>query len=283
MILSDLDGTLLGMDYSDRGVARFASQLVRGGVEIVPCTSKTLCETQFYLRRWRLVTPAVVESGGALWIPERHPLSAIARAGARHSSRTWQRRPDGWSASWGPAYARLEQAAARLAQHLPPEVALQYRWSVAELRAATGLSAAAARRALDRHHDLLIGLHPDRPRWRRLLAARARRLGLRLTFGGRLLHLTGPHDKGHAARRLLRLYRNAGGQPRTLALGDSPTDVSILRLADRAVIIPREPGGYDREVTTLVPWITKARKPAPEGWIEAVRDALAGAGCAPTG
>jgi mannosyl-3-phosphoglycerate phosphatase len=148
--------------------------------------------------------------------------------------------------------------------------------SAREIARATGLSLAEARLAKRREFDepfrFVCAADAGRVRFVRL----ARKSGFDLTTGGRFWHLFAGSDKGLAVRRLAALYRRSKkGDIRTLALGDAENDLPMLRAVDRAVLLPRPDGSFDRAVLRGVPGIVRGRAPGPEGWNDAVLRVLA--------
>ncbi len=99
------------------------------------------------------------------------------------------------------------------------------------------------------------------------LAAAAERRGLRVTWGGRFHHLTGPADKGRAVRQLLALH---AGPVSSVALGDSPNDLTMLEAVDRPVLVPRPDGSVAEVLAQALPLAERAPGPGPRGWNEAV-------------
>lgn len=96
----------------------------------------------------------------------------------------------------------------------------------------------------------------------------ARRRGLAVTCGGRFYHLQGGSDKGHACQRLLECYQRqqpqATERPCSVALGDSANDLSMLRVVNYPIVIPRPDGSY--EPALCLPTATYAPAAGPQGW-----------------
>ncbi|WP_297062512.1 HAD hydrolase family protein, partial [Thermococcus sp.] len=77
VIFLDLDGTLLGEDYSPEKAGPVISELTRRGYEIVINTSKTRFEVEHYLNAWGLEKPFITENGSAVYVPEDHFLEDV--------------------------------------------------------------------------------------------------------------------------------------------------------------------------------------------------------------
>lgn len=101
--------------------------------------------------------------------------------------------------------------------------------------------------------------------------AEFRRRGLHWTRG-RLYCLMGNHDKGRAVRMLKELYEAEHGRMVSIGLGDALNDLPLLKEVDRPILIPKDDGSYDPDID--VPGLYRARGVGPEGWNQAVEDAL---------
>src|SRR6516165_6860448 len=58
----------------------------------------------------------------------------------------------------------------------------------------------------------------------------------------------------------------AAARGNTIALGDSGNDLSMLRLVDCPILIPKPDGRFSREVLEALPNIVQAKRPGPAGW-----------------
>ncbi len=163
---------------------------------------------------------------------------------------------------------RLAEIAARTGTKLKgfSEISLE------ELALMTGLAPAAARLAADREYDepFLVEDNAAVP----AIVEAAREQGLVVTRGGRFWHLSGPLDKGKALRVLLDWFAERGLLPVTIGLGDSPNDISFLRVVDHPILVPRPDGKVDQELAGSFPTAESAPCPGPEGWNIAVITAL---------
>ena len=74
---------------------------------------------------------------------------------------------------------------------------------------------------------------------------------------------------GVATRRLLAMYA-AGGQLRSVGLGDAPSDLPMLQAVDRPILVPRPDGSLDAELASSLPAAERAREPGAAGWNAAV-------------
>lgn len=268
LVVSDLDGTLLDEETYDVAPARPALDALRvHRIGLVLCSSKTRAEMEPLARDLGLDTPLIVENGGAL-VFAAGALPELPPGGRREGDRVVV--PLGCPRS--DLLAALPEVAGSAGVAVRPFAAM----SIEEIAELTGLSADAAAQARRREWDepFVIESEADPGTDERLEAA-ARRLGLRVTRGGRLHHLTGPTDKGEAVRALLRLLP-LDLHGRTVGLGDAANDLPLLKAVDRPIVMPRRGGGIDATLATALPDAERARAAGPGGWAAAVLDVLAG-------
>ena len=87
----------------------------------------------------------------------------------------------------------------------------------------------------------------------------------------------GRTDKADAMKQLMRAYRQSRGQAlRSIALGDSPNDLGMLRAADIAVVVPgrSEASRGMSEALCDHPCLIEAPLPGPAGWHAAMQAIL---------
>jgi predicted mannosyl-3-phosphoglycerate phosphatase (HAD superfamily) len=100
-------------------------------------------------------------------------------------------------------------------------------------------------------------------------------LGGRILEGGRFMHLSGRCDKGMALSWLLSEYQqdNDAYTFKSIAIGDSSNDISMLEVADIALMIASP--SHDFPELKRQKDIYKSSKVAPLGWVEGVKAILA--------
>jgi mannosyl-3-phosphoglycerate phosphatase len=258
LVTTDLDGCLLDAhDYSWEPAREALAALRAAGAGLVLASSKTRAEMEALseeLGAVLSVTALLVENGGAVLRPGHDPIVL------------------------GVARERLVAALDGMARAVGARVRAFHALTAADVAALTGLAPDAAERALRREYDEPFVLEDADAAGATAaaLAAAAAERGLALTRGGRFFHLAGPHDKGRALRVLLERERAEGRPATTLALGDAPNDLALLRAADRAVVVPRDDGHVDAELAAALPDAERAPRPGPRGWSEAVLTVLRG-------
>lgn len=253
MVVTDLDGCLLDEATYGFEPARPALALLgRRGVPLVLATSKTRGEIA---PLWDELQPAaaIVENGGAV-IMRKGPASSMVVLGEER--------------------AVLVHALQAIEGETGATIRSFSGMGRNEVAVLTGLDPADAGLALQREYDEPFLLEDEGRAAAVAAAAEAR--GLRVTRGGRFWHLTGATDKARALRTLIGFYAAEARRFTVVALGDSPNDVSLLRAADRPVVLPRPDGAVDPLVSAALPDAERAPHPGPAGWNAAVLAVLNG-------
>lgn len=257
VVFSDLDGTLLDHDTYEWQIAAPAiDELKRRGYPLVLVSSKTLAEIEGYRDAMRLTDPVVAENGAVISVPEGYfedtPLTTTPAASRDELQKTFEeiRAGGGYDCEGF------------------------YELGTTGIAAATGLDRREAARANERIASEPILWRDSRDRLPGFASAAERR-GLRCVQGGRFVHLMGQTDKAEAVDILLDAYRRKWPDTEltSIALGDGPNDLDMLRAADVAVVIRGKHShampldGHARVVSP------EARGPA--GWLSAIEDMLA--------
>lgn len=274
VVFTDLDGTLLDAhSYSAKPALPMLRELATRGVPVVFCTSKTRAEVLALREALGNEDPFIVENGGGVFVPEGlfdAPLTA----------RGFEPAGEGLlGLAVGAPYERLREALATLVDD-----GFRVRgfgdMSDEEVAELVGLpleaAALARRREFDEPFVLLEGETREEAIVEHIAA-----LGLHHT-SGRLHHVLGDNDKGRALGLVRELFEDALGRGlRTVALGDSPNDVPMLRVADHPVLIRRPEGDWHPQVLDELegdPALTRlvrTREEGPAGWAEALGALLA--------
>lgn len=269
IVFTDLDGTLLDSGTYSFAAARQSLELLSGQrIPLIPCTSKTRCETEHYRKRLGNHHPFVCENGGGIFIPEGYfnDRNITERHGAvcEGSYRVIR---------LGAPYRRLRMELARLrAQGFA--VTGFGDLTADEIAARTGLPLIEAVLCKEREFDEPFFFREYEER-RRELCLEIQDRGLQLTEG-KMLHLTGGSDKGRAIDILIECYREHYGDVTTIALGDAPNDLPMLERVDYPAVVLRSDGTVHPELSR--PGFHKADGIGPEGWNRMIPELLQLAG-----
>lgn len=232
IIFTDLDGSLLNHeDYSWENAASSLARIREEGIPLILATSKTRAETERIRTALGISDPFIVENGGAVFFPEGY-FGNDAREG--------DRLPPYRRIRLGKTYAEVRVFVEERRERF--RIRGFGDLDIPEIAGLTGLPVEQATLAKAREftEPFLIDESDQLP----LLDAEARRVGLKITSGGRFHHLIGmEQDKGAAVKKLTGLYRRfRGAMGPTVVLGDGLNDVPMLEQADIPVLIPRPDG-----------------------------------------
>lgn len=259
IILTDLDGTLLDAEtYSYQPAAGGLQTVADRGIPLVIMSSKTRSEIEFLRRDLDNRHPFVSENGGALFIPDGYFPFSIPYT---------RKIPEYLVVDIGVPYASLTSFLDKMIRDRSLPVRGFHSLSVEEIARLAGLPVDSAARAKDREYDEPFLFGGTGKEWE-ILKKLASADGLTLTRGGRFHHLSGPHDKGTAARVLIEWYRHRYPDALFVGLGDAANDLPFLGMVDRPVLV-RKPDGTSETVINI-PGISYTRHPGPAGWNEAV-------------
>jgi len=264
IFFTDLDGTLLDHHSYDYSPARPAlNQLQREHVPLILSTSKTAAEIIPFRLEIDNQDPFIVENGGGIFIPEGY-FSSIpieTRKVGRYLS-----------ISQAPSYIQLQESLACLADQHNLQVESFAEMTPSRLSELSGLSEDQAQLSLQREFDLPF-LILDGSLNTSQLEEEAHHLGLRLTRGGRFLHIGGNANKGQAVTQLLELYQiNQEDSILSIGLGDSENDLDMLQAVHVPIVIPNPQS--QSPLANRLPSARIAPAPGPEGWNEVVLSLL---------
>lgn len=243
VFFTDLDGTLLDHDTYDFSPALPAlSALKSRGIPLVLASSKT--GPELIALRSELGfdhCPAITENGSGELPAGESP--AIDTSG----------------------YQRLRS----ILDTMPNSLRRHYTgfgdMSLTDVVTVTGLSDESARRAQQRaftEPGVFNGSDDDKKRFLATLAEH----GVSARDGGRFLTLSFGRDKADGLRTIAQRMKATG----TVALGDAPNDVDMLRAADTAVVVRNDHSPPIEHINNAV----YTELPGPAGWNAAVLSLL---------
>lgn len=253
LIFTDLDGTLLDDQTYDFSPALPALKIIHSRkIPLVLVSSKTRAEIEFFRELLSLETPFITENGGGIYfptsfaLPQDYPYTKVDRFNTLFLGR--------------PIKEVLERS-----RKLKKDFNFRgfSEMPVDEIASLTGLTIEDALRASKREFDEPIMLE-DPLDDREIFCKKAAQHGLDCVHGGRFIHLFIGGNKGRAVEKVLDIYKQLKGAPYSIALGDSPNDISMLIAVDRAVVMKGRDGTYIKDFAH--PDIIKAEGNGPEAW-----------------
>ncbi len=255
LVFTDLDGTLIDHDTYSWEPARESIEMLKGArIPIIPCTSKTRAEIEFYRRGMGLEDPFISENGGGIFIPKEY----------FDFNFDYDKEVGNYKViELGMSYGDIRRALDEMRSF--GDITGFGDMSVEEVARDTGLSLEEARMAKEREYDEAFIFSGDEEGLKRAI----KKAGLRWTKGGRYWHIMGNNDKGKAVRILTGLFAKKLGSVQTVGLGDSLNDLPMLEAVEIPILVQKKDGSYDARVD--VPGLIKTDAPGPEGWAKAVR------------
>ncbi|MDY6856823.1 MAG: HAD-IIB family hydrolase [Thermodesulfobacteriota bacterium] len=258
IIFSDLDGTLLDHNtYSFDAAKEALNRIKERDIPLVLCSSKTRAEIEVWRTRLDNKAPFISENGGAVFIPDIQILKE------RDSTNK-----DGYNViELGIRYEELIKKFKDLKDTFGNKIRGFFEMEVDELTDLTGLSKEDAILAKKREYSepfLFKGTNEDY----NSLEKTTKRMNLNLTRGGRFVCLVGDNDKGKAVNIISEIYKEKHPELKTIAIGDSYNDISMLQSVDIPVLVKKPKGGY--ESIDDLSSILFASQIGPNGWNEAI-------------
>jgi mannosyl-3-phosphoglycerate phosphatase len=264
IIFTDLDGTLLDAQYSFEKAMPALRLIKEKKISLILCSSKTRSEIERCRVKIDNAHPFISENGGGIFVPRGYFELQITNYEFQ-----LEEYGDYFLIRLGAPYDDLRRAL----QELRSEgfaVKGFGDMTVKEVADLTGLETVDAEFAKQRDFDepfVFTGSAENIPELKRSIKAK----GFNYTQG-EFYHIMGDSDKGRAVEIVKSLY--AGGHEKliTIALGDSPNDIEMLRSVDYPVVVQKKDGSYDNRIDA--PNLMKADGVGPEGWNRAVLELL---------
>ncbi len=262
LIFTDLDGTLLDDQTYDFTPALPALKLIHSlKIPLILVSSKTRAEIEFLKKKLSLDSPFVAENGGGIFFPATFTLP---------KDYSYERVNDYNAIFIGKPIKEVLKKASKLKEDfdfkgfskMPPE----------EISSATGLGLEQAILASKREFDEPIVLKNPLDD-KEIFCEKALDLGLGCVLGGRFIHLFLGCNKGRAVEIVLAIYRQLRGSVFSIALGDSPNDISMLKVVSKAVLMQDKDGVYIKDL--VHPDLIMAEGGGPKAWNRVVLDILA--------
>lgn len=276
LCFSDLDGTLLNHDdYRYDGAIPTIKKLQSLGIPVIPTTSKTKAEVIDLRAALGLKDPFIVENGSGIFLEPNDPrfdFSSLAIAESLSLTEIDSLQTVTLGVSYDQARTGLQVLSEKIGETLRGFGDL----SEAELQALTDLPPEELRRACDRQFSEPF-LKPDFSVTD--LTAIATDLGWQILVGNRFCHLLGKGaGKGRAVQLVTQAWQRAHGIEaplKTIGLGDSPNDLSMLQAVDIPIVIPGIKGPHPG----LMPHIEKngwqvAPQTGSQGWATMVEQTI---------
>ncbi|CAG9001697.1 MAG: Glucosyl-3-phosphoglycerate/mannosyl-3-phosphoglycerate phosphatase [Candidatus Celerinatantimonas neptuna] len=262
LVFSDLDGTLLDHDnYSFEAAKPALLQLFRYNIPLLLNTSKTFSETVEIQHQIGGYHPFVTENGAAIAIPENYFYKLPEHDDIIESAC----RKRYFIKHFGHSYAFICDYLSKIRASGKYTFRGFHDMSTQEVAKITGLSLSQAKLSRQRlASEPLIWESGDLEAFREQLELK----NLILIQGGRFWHVKSASDKAQAMHWLTDLYQQQYPNQHflTVALGDSPNDLTMLNQADIAIAIRSHNGHHRLALNSNRPNRIYTQRIGPAGW-----------------
>ncbi|MEM7181127.1 MAG: HAD-IIB family hydrolase [Spirochaetota bacterium] len=256
IIYTDLDGTFLNHHNYSFEESRESIELIKlRKIPLVFTTSKTRVEVELLRDKVAIQSPFIIENGAAVFFPQEH-------------------------------YSQLELP--EISQYKVLQLGLEYAkildfyrqhkeeyglfgfsdMTVEEVAKHTGLNLKLASYAKTREFSEPFLLQ-DKQLLQQLVSL-AKTYEIKITQGGRFFHLIGEkQDKGLAVEQANQVFRREFASIKTIGLGDSQNDLSLLAAVDVPIAIKRHDDTF-----LDYPKAKRSSWPGAKGWNETILQEL---------
>lgn len=258
IIFTDLDGTLLDpVTYSDAVARPVVARLIDKGIPLIFCSSKTRAEQEVHRRRLGIADPFIVENGGAIFIKRGYfPL-------AYRYHRVFG---DYHVIELGIAYPEIRERLKEISQRHKLAIPGFGDMTAEDIARLTGLDVASAKLAQKREYEETLNLDAKDIDF---ILPKIAAAGLTWNRGGKFYGVSEGNDKGRATRILIKLFQQKLGGIKTIGIGDSLNDLSMLAEVDHPVLVQKAGNYWD---AIDLKNIYRVKGEGPQGWIRAIKE-----------
>ncbi len=254
VIFTDLDGTLLDERYRCDKALNVIGKLKELKIPIIFVSAKTRYEQEVFRKALGIDDPFVVEDGSAIYVPKGY-FDSLKNFNRKIK---YDKRNGYDTLILGVPFEEIRVAIEEVMRKF--HVRCYSCMSVEEVAKVTGLSLDMAELAMRREFSEVI-VEADE----RALELLGERFNVKV--GGRFFHVYGKGaNKGKAVRILTELYREKFGDVLTVGIGNSYTDLEMLKVVDVPALVRNRDGWIDVDFD-----VYRARGIATQGWIEVVK------------
>ena len=259
MIFTDLDGSLLNHNNFDfKKIKSFILQCLSIGIKIIPNSSKTKNEIDFFCNQLGKRLPYIVENGSAI-----HNLDIVSSDFKEvNDSLIFSRTVE----------EIFEIIMKEVPKHLIDKCSFIKDMNRKMQKQILGLSEEFIPLALNRDYSIPFTFNGSDQiinEFKLILE----RLDLKLHEGGRVFNISDNCSKGSAMKTLVsKIKKDISLNPYIIVVGDSPNDISMLEEANQPCVVPlpNKCNLKDLKFNNIL----RAKQCAPEGWEEVIRLSL---------
>lgn len=260
IIITDLDGSLLSHSYfSFKQIHSDILNLLDAGTLVIPASSKTKIEMEMFCAELGRNLPFIYENGAG--------FQNIDQLTSEKSFK-----PFIVSEAALDSHKILEIWCEFVSEELRNKCLFAHEMNLKQQVDVFGLTGQQLDNALDREYSLNFKFFGDEKQLQQLIYILNTK-NLTVQQGGRLMTLSGEHNKADYCNFIRSKQKSFGFKPFLVGVGDSGNDIDMLEKCDISCIIPR-PHKSLLSISTPLERTIVAGNIAPLGWLEAVRKAI---------
>jgi D-glycerate 3-kinase len=257
-IFTDLDGSLLNHNnFEFNTIKPFILKCLRNNIRIIPNTSKTKNEVEFFSEQLGVDIPYIVENGSAI-----HNLDLVcSHFGKNNKSLILSRTAD----------EIFEIFNNKVPLSLRNQCLFLKDMNASKQSKVLGLNGEKLTSALNRLYSIPLIFNGPIEIKNELISI-FNDLDIKLHEGGRVINICDNCSKGDAMKIILKKMEGIKKKYHSIVIGDSPNDISMLALSNQPCVVPLP----DQENLNKLKLkkVIRANQVAPDGWKEVVLKSL---------
>ena len=258
LIFTDLDGSLLNhKNFEFNTIKPFILKCLRNNIRIIPNTSKTKNEVEFFSEQMGVDIPFIVENGSAI-----HNLDLVcSHFGKNNKSLILSRTAD----------EIFEIFNNKVPLSLRNQCLFLKDMNASKQSKVLGLNGEQLTSALNRLYSIPLIFNGPIEIKNELISI-FNDLDIKLHEGGRVINICDNCSKGDAMKIILKKMEDIKKKYHSIVIGDSPNDISMLDLSNQPCVVPL-PDQENLKKLKLKK-VIRANQVAPDGWKEVVLKSL---------
>ncbi len=228
LIFSDIDGTFMNHKSYSYSILKKYILLLKNHCQVIFNSSKTFEEMIELNKSLRLLSPFIVENGACIFFPKNYKHFFFDKNFFKHSNYL------GYKLT-----KKNSQSITYEINHLKKKYKFSFFSEISDskLKKITNLNTQKLKKSRMRMFSNPI-LWEDKDTKKDQFRKEVNSLGYELSSGGRFMHLSDSYNKGKAIKELLTILNLKKSLTyKTISIGDSDNDLSMLELTDYSCII----------------------------------------------
>jgi len=225
IVFTDLDGTLLDINtYSFSKAKKALSLIKKKKIPLIFCTSKNKLENKLYQKKIGIKYPFIAENGAVIFMPKKTIVL-------------------------GTNVKRLRKLLKEIEKEAKAKIIGFGDMTVKQIAKDCGLPLKEAILAKKREYTEPFKIIKGNINLIKKLIKKHR---LNYTKSARYHYIMGKNDKGKAVKKLIRYYRKKYGEIKTIGLGDSLNDKTMLKAVNKGFLIKNGPKEWKKIILRLL-------------------------------